>query len=486
MGIGDQVVVPERVGRGTALGRDDGVVAAVLDPHQRGLADLSGPGAPAGQDHHRHALAGWFPWSHRSPRTRRPGSGPIRLCSVRIHHREACPSANTWRRIHSARWTVALAGGGGGPGGPAVVDWALFAAFHRYAYIDVIWKLIRGLAPDGRHDTATHRQGRDHAGRIDQQCGREDSNLHPRRDRDLNPARLPIPPRPQQAKPTEWHRPILGTPARRPCTVTEGHRGPGYSHPVPPAQPSTPSVAPSGPDTAPEPRRVGCRRPGRVPDRGDGRHRRRGQAPPGLGRPSGRARTGAGRAVPGVLAGRPAGQGPPPRDPGPGGRVGLRRHGRPRRVPEGGGQLRQAAHPQVDRAGTSASSSTRSSSSPGRCRGCSTSSWPTSRTSRQRWRRSGRRSCRRARSRPADPGAPWWSAGAVAALTGVAGRVLHADCGNGSLVEALIAAGVDAYGVDPAEVGDRVRRRAGPRRPGRVGARPSRRGRRRGARRAWC
>ena len=31
------------------------------------------------------------------------------------------------------------------------------------------------------------------------------------------------------------------------------------------------------------------------------------------------------------------------------------------------------------------------------------------------------------------------------------GRVLHADCGNGSLVDALIAEGVDAYGVDPAE-----------------------------------
>ena len=28
-------------------------------------------------------------------------------------------------------------------------------------------------------------------------CGRRDSNPHPRRDRDLNPARLPIPPRPR-------------------------------------------------------------------------------------------------------------------------------------------------------------------------------------------------------------------------------------------------------------------------------------------------
>jgi SAM-dependent methyltransferase len=51
-----------------------------------------------------------------------------------------------------------------------------------------------------------------------------------------------------------------------------------------------------------------------------------------------------------------------------------------------------------------------------------------------------------------DPAAAWWAAGAVEALRGVRGRVLHADCGNGSLVEALTAAGVDAYGVDPAEV----------------------------------
>ncbi len=51
----------------------------------------------------------------------------------------------------------------------------------------------------------------------------------------------------------------------------------------------------------------------------------------------------------------------------------------------------------------------------------------------------------------ADPGSSWWSGEAVAALTGVTGRVLHAECGNGALVEALQAAGVDAYGVDPTE-----------------------------------
>jgi hypothetical protein len=50
-----------------------------------------------------------------------------------------------------------------------------------------------------------------------------------------------------------------------------------------------------------------------------------------------------------------------------------------------------------------------------------------------------------------DAGASWWSNDAVAALTGITGRVLHADCGSGTLLDALIAAGVDAYGVDPSE-----------------------------------
>jgi hypothetical protein len=50
-----------------------------------------------------------------------------------------------------------------------------------------------------------------------------------------------------------------------------------------------------------------------------------------------------------------------------------------------------------------------------------------------------------------DPGSGWWAVEAVATMTGVRGRVLHADCGNGSLVDALMAAGVDAYGVDPSD-----------------------------------
>ncbi len=51
------------------------------------------------------------------------------------------------------------------------------------------------------------------------------------------------------------------------------------------------------------------------------------------------------------------------------------------------------------------------------------------------------------------PGSTWWAADAAAALTGTRGRVLHADCGDGSLVATLLAAGVDAYGVDPSEAG---------------------------------
>jgi hypothetical protein len=52
----------------------------------------------------------------------------------------------------------------------------------------------------------------------------------------------------------------------------------------------------------------------------------------------------------------------------------------------------------------------------------------------------------------AHPGDTWWSTGAVDAMHGVADRVLVGDCGDGSLVQALVAAGVDAYGVDPSDL----------------------------------
>ncbi len=50
-----------------------------------------------------------------------------------------------------------------------------------------------------------------------------------------------------------------------------------------------------------------------------------------------------------------------------------------------------------------------------------------------------------------DPGSAWWAGEALAALAGVKGRVLHADSGSGSLLDSLVKAGVDAYGVDPTE-----------------------------------
>ncbi len=50
-----------------------------------------------------------------------------------------------------------------------------------------------------------------------------------------------------------------------------------------------------------------------------------------------------------------------------------------------------------------------------------------------------------------DAGTSWWTPTAIDSVRGVGGRVLHAECGNGSLVEALVGAGIDAYGVEPSE-----------------------------------
>jgi hypothetical protein len=43
----------------------------------------------------------------------------------------------------------------------------------------------------------------------------------------------------------------------------------------------------------------------------------------------------------------------------------------------------------------------------------------------------------------------WWVAPAVEAVRSVSGRIVHAACGDGWLVQKIIAAGGDAYGVDP-------------------------------------
>lgn len=48
----------------------------------------------------------------------------------------------------------------------------------------------------------------------------------------------------------------------------------------------------------------------------------------------------------------------------------------------------------------------------------------------------------------------WWSPVILDCLAGTTGRVLHAECGTGGLLAALVRAGIDAYGVDPAAVAD--------------------------------
>src|SRR6202035_3618165 len=53
--LGD-VVVPDRVLRCPAQRRDNGVLAVVLDPHQRSFAELAGLGADGGQQNDRLAL----------------------------------------------------------------------------------------------------------------------------------------------------------------------------------------------------------------------------------------------------------------------------------------------------------------------------------------------------------------------------------------------------------------------------------------------
>ena len=71
--------------------------------------------------------------------------------------------------------------------------------------------------------------------------------------------------------------------------------------------------------------------------------------------------------------------------------------------------------------------------------------------------------------RPAVGPDAWWVEPAVAAVAAVPGRVLHAACGDGWLVRRIVAAGGDAYGVDPRPqlVDAAGARRAGPARRGR-------------------
>lgn len=54
------------------------------------------------------------------------------------------------------------------------------------------------------------------------------------------------------------------------------------------------------------------------------------------------------------------------------------------------------------------------------------------------------------RDRPAEaPDLSEWEQPVLGHLAGVTGRVLHAECGGGAMVQTLRGAGIDAYGVDP-------------------------------------
>ena len=76
--------------------RDQGVLAVVLHPHQRRLAQLAGAIAPHGHDDHRQpgVAAGWWPACRPSARIRRPGPGPTAPGSARTRLR------GPWRRLY--------------------------------------------------------------------------------------------------------------------------------------------------------------------------------------------------------------------------------------------------------------------------------------------------------------------------------------------------------------------------------------------------
>jgi len=63
----------------------------------------------------------------------------------------------------------------------------------------------------------------------------------------------------------------------------------------------------------------------------------------------------------------------------------------------------------------------------------------------------GQRTVAEVRERRAGPDLAPWAELVVAELGGARGRVLHTECGAGSLVGALVACGANAYGVEPIE-----------------------------------
>ena len=87
-------------------------------------------------------------------------------------------------------------------------QWALRSVAHRARNGMSLVGLSNRRAPSARRANEGGAWGRARTrvapgvGRVE--CGREDSNLHPRRDRDLNPARLPVPPRPLAVAIRHW------------------------------------------------------------------------------------------------------------------------------------------------------------------------------------------------------------------------------------------------------------------------------------------
>jgi hypothetical protein len=65
--------------------------------------------------------------------------------------------------------------------------------------------------------------------------------------------------------------------------------------------------------------------------------------------------------------------------------------------------------------------------------------------------KAGERTLAEVRDRRGGPDLGPWAAVVVAELGGTKGRVLHTECGAGALLAAVVAAGADAYGVEPVE-----------------------------------
>lgn len=93
--IGDDVAVPEGVGRGAGVGSDHSIGSVVLDPHQRRLANLAGLGTFEGQHNDRFAVQRATPYTVGCFKLFALFAGsvvPARLVFAIQKHIEALPS----------------------------------------------------------------------------------------------------------------------------------------------------------------------------------------------------------------------------------------------------------------------------------------------------------------------------------------------------------------------------------------------------------